>query len=165
MKQVQDVQRCASKRVSGVVQAVQSTGIKKKWGTWEVRRRAVWMHQSKGGGLDDKALPRGGQGVVGGEPIVTLEDGTCMVFNPNYDNTLIMDGDSDNANDIWLRNWREIGLDLQRRRKAGASWCWFKAGRAKCKGRRRAWRRSEGSRSSSYTSTRSRLAPAASSRI
>merc|ERR1719160_1177684 len=23
-----------------------------------------------------------------------------------------MDGDSDNANAIWLRNWREIGLDL-----------------------------------------------------
>ena len=43
---------------------------------------------------------------------VTVEDGTCMVFDPNSDNGLIMDGDSNNADAIWLRNWREIGLDL-----------------------------------------------------
>ena len=49
------------------------------------------------------------------EPIVTLEDGTCMVFDPNSDNGLIMDGDSNNANAIWLRNWREIGLDLAKK--------------------------------------------------
>ena len=43
-----------------------------------------------------------------------------MVFDPNSDNALIMDGDSDNANAIWLRNWREIGLDLA---KETGGWC------------------------------------------
>ena len=43
-----------------------------------------------------------------------------MVFDPNSDNGLIMDGDSNNANAIWLRNWREIGLDLA---KATGGWC------------------------------------------
>ena len=33
-----------------------------------------------------------------------------MVFDPNTTNAYIMDGDSDNANAIWLRNWREVGL-------------------------------------------------------
>ena len=54
------------------------------------------------------------------EPIVTVEPGTCMVFDPNSDNGLIMDGDSNNANAIWLRNWREIGLDLA---KETGGWC------------------------------------------
>ena len=54
------------------------------------------------------------------EPIVTVEPGTCMVFDPNTTNGLIMDGDSNNANAIWLRNWREIGLDLAM--KTGG-WC------------------------------------------
>ena len=43
-----------------------------------------------------------------------------MVFDPNSDNGLIMDGDSNNANAIWLRNWREIGLDLA---KETGGWC------------------------------------------
>ena len=54
------------------------------------------------------------------EPIVTLEDGTCMVFDPNTTNAYIMDGNSDNANAIWLRNWREVGLENAR--KTGG-WC------------------------------------------
>ena len=43
-----------------------------------------------------------------------------MVFDPNSDNGLIMDGDSNNANAIWLLNWREIGLDMA---KATGGWC------------------------------------------
>ena len=45
------------------------------------------------------------------EPIVTVEPGTCMVFDPNTTNAYIMDGNSNNANAIWLRNWREVGLE------------------------------------------------------
>ena len=33
------------------------------------------------------------------------------VFNPNADNALLMSGDPEAANAIWLRNWREIGLE------------------------------------------------------
>jgi hypothetical protein len=51
--------------------------------------------------------------------IVTPEPGT-LVFNPNFDNGFIMDGDSNNANAIWLRNWREVGLENAR--KTGG-WC------------------------------------------
>ena len=43
-----------------------------------------------------------------------------MVFDPNSDNGLLMHGDSNNANAIWLRNWREIGLDLA---KETGGWC------------------------------------------
>ena len=34
-----------------------------------------------------------------------------LVFDPNTTNGFIMDGDSNNANAIWLRNWREVGLE------------------------------------------------------
>ena len=44
------------------------------------------------------------------KPIVTVEPGT-LVFDPNTDNASMMDGDSNNANAIWLRNWREVGLE------------------------------------------------------
>ena len=54
------------------------------------------------------------------EPIVTVEPGTCMVFDPNTTNAYIMDGNSNNANAIWLRNWREGGLENAR--KTGG-WC------------------------------------------
>ena len=54
------------------------------------------------------------------KPIVTVEPGTCMVFDPNTTNAYIMDGNSDNANAIWLRNWREVGLENAR--KTGG-WC------------------------------------------
>ena len=57
---------------------------------------------------------------VFGETIVTVEPGTCMVFDPNTTNAYIMDGNSDNANAIWLRNWREVGLENAR--KTGG-WC------------------------------------------
>ena len=115
------------------------------------------MHQSKDGGLDDKALPRGGQSGRITDAIVTVEPGTCMVFDPNTTNAYIMDGDSNNANAIWLRNWREVGLENARRPAAGAFKCWWLVDRARCRGRRRAWRGVRASRSSSYTSTRSVL--------
>ena len=54
------------------------------------------------------------------KPIVTVEPGTCMVFDPNTTNAYIMDGNSNNANAIWLRNWREVGLENAR--KTGG-WC------------------------------------------
>ena len=38
----------------------------------------------------------------------------------NTTNAYIMDGNSDNANAIWLRNWREVGLENAR--KTGG-WC------------------------------------------
>ena len=50
----------------------------------------------------------------------TVEPGTCMVFDPNTTNAYIMDGNSNNANAIWLRNWREVGLENAR--KTGG-WC------------------------------------------
>jgi len=31
-----------------------------------------------------------------------------MVFDPNADNAYIMEGDSDEANSIWLKNWRKM---------------------------------------------------------
>ena len=83
-------------------------------------RRVPGMHLSKACSLDDKVLPRGGQSALGSEPIVTVEPGTCMVFDPNTTNAYIMDGNSDNANAIWLRNWREVGLENAR--KTGG-WC------------------------------------------
>ena len=43
-----------------------------------------------------------------------------MVFDPNTTNAYIMDGNSNNANAIWLRNWREVGLENAR--KTGG-WC------------------------------------------
>ena len=54
------------------------------------------------------------------KPIVTVEPGTCMVFDPNTTNAYIMDGDSNNANAIWLRNWREVGLENA---KKTGGWC------------------------------------------
>ena len=54
------------------------------------------------------------------ETIVTVEPGTCTVFDPNTTNAYIMDGNSNNANAIWLRNWREVGLENAR--KTGG-WC------------------------------------------
>ena len=57
---------------------------------------------------------------MGDTTIVTVEPGTCMVFDPNTTNAYIMDGNSDNANAIWLRNWREVGLENAR--KTGG-WC------------------------------------------
>ena len=54
------------------------------------------------------------------EHIVTVEPGTCMVFDPNTTNAYIMDGNSDNANAIWLRNWREVGLENA---KKTGGWC------------------------------------------
>ena len=53
-------------------------------------------------------------------PIVTVEPGTCMVFDPNTTNAYIMDGNSNNANAIWLRNWREVGLENA---KKTGGWC------------------------------------------
>ena len=41
--------------------------------------------------------------------------GHTMVFNPNFDNAFLMDGVSEKADAIWLRNWREIGLESARR--------------------------------------------------
>ena len=41
--------------------------------------------------------------------------GDTMVFNPNFDNAYLMDGVSEKADAIWLRNWREIGLESARR--------------------------------------------------
>ena len=41
--------------------------------------------------------------------------GDTMVFNPNFDNAFLMDGVSENADAIWLRNWREVGLESARR--------------------------------------------------
>ena len=41
--------------------------------------------------------------------------GHTMVFNPNFDNAYLMDGDSESANAIWLRNWLEVGLESARR--------------------------------------------------
>ena len=41
-------------------------------------------------------------------------------LRPEYDNAYIMDGDSNNANAIWLRNWREIGLENA---KETGGWC------------------------------------------
>ena len=41
--------------------------------------------------------------------------GHTMVFNPNFDNAFLMDGVSENADAIWLRNWREVGLESARR--------------------------------------------------
>ena len=49
----------------------------------------------------------------------TVEPGT-LVFDPNTTNAYIMDGNSNNANAIWLRNWREVGLENAR--KTGG-WC------------------------------------------
>ena len=49
----------------------------------------------------------------------TREPGT-LVFNPNSDNGLIMHGNSNNANAIWLRNWREVGLENA---KKTGGWC------------------------------------------
>ena len=43
-----------------------------------------------------------------------------MVFDPNTTNAYIMDGNSDNANAIWLRNWREVGLENA---KKTGGWC------------------------------------------
>ena len=48
------------------------------------------------------------------QAIATVEPGTCMVFDPNTTNAYIMDGNSNNANAIWLRNWREVGLENAR---------------------------------------------------
>ena len=49
-----------------------------------------------------------------------MEPGTCMVFDPNTTNAYIMDGNSNNANAIWLRNWREVGLENA---KKTGGWC------------------------------------------
>ena len=43
-----------------------------------------------------------------------------MVFDPNTTNAYIMDGNSNNANAIWLRNWREVGLENA---KKTGGWC------------------------------------------
>ena len=37
------------------------------------------------------------------------------VFDPNADNAFLMHGDPAAANGIWLRNWREVGLENARR--------------------------------------------------
>ena len=42
------------------------------------------------------------------------------VFNPNADNAFLMAGNSESANAIWLRNWREVGLTNAQ--KTGG-WC------------------------------------------
>ena len=94
------------------------------------------------------------------DPIVTLEDGTCMVFDPNSDNALIMDGDSNNANAIWLRNWREIGLDLA---NETGGWCiqvLVAGGPSEMQRAEESMAKDKGW-SSSYTSTRRRLATTA----
>ena len=65
-------------------------------------------------------LEEGKTGSHSRDTIVTVEPGTCMVFDPNTTNAYIMDGDSNNANAIWLRNWREVGLENAR--KTGG-WC------------------------------------------
>jgi hypothetical protein len=36
---------------------------------------------------------------------------TAKVFNPNYDNAFLMAGNSEDANAVWLKNWREVGLE------------------------------------------------------
>ena len=41
--------------------------------------------------------------------------GWMKVFNPNSDNAFLMRGNAASANAIWLRNWREIGLENARR--------------------------------------------------
>lgn len=51
-------------------------------------------------------------------PIANEPTGT-MVFNPNCDNAFLLSGDSESANDQWLLNWRQIGLE-NTRRKGGA---------------------------------------------
>ena len=89
----------------------------------------------------------------GQSPIVTRNPE--LVFNPNFDNASMMDGNSDNANAIWLRNWRRSAsrcakdgrLVLQVLVQGGPS----EMQRAEKHGEVRA------SRSSSYTSTRRRL--------
>ena len=41
--------------------------------------------------------------------------GSVKVFDPNADNAFLMSGDPESANAIWLRNWREVGLENARR--------------------------------------------------
>jgi hypothetical protein len=43
------------------------------------------------------------------EELEAASSGT-KVFNPNEDNALLMTGDAESANAIWLLNWRRIGL-------------------------------------------------------
>lgn len=47
--------------------------------------------------------------------VITEPVAETKVFNPNADNAFLMIGDSEAANAIWLRNWREIGLSGARR--------------------------------------------------
>ena len=94
------------------------------------------------------------------ETIVTVEPGTCMVFDPNTTNAYIMDGNSNNANAIWLRNWREVGLENAM--KTGG-WCiqvLVAGGPSEMQRAEESMARRRASRSSSYTSTRSRLSAA-----
>ena len=65
-------------------------------------------------------LEEGKTGTWQDKPVVTVEPGTCMVFDPNTTNAYIMDGNSNNANAIWLRNWREVGLENA---KKTGGWC------------------------------------------
>ena len=81
-------------------------------------RQLSEMHRSKEGGLATKLFLEEGKTTTQAavhrsktDPAVTVEPGTCMVFDPNTTNAYIMDGDSNNANAIWLRNWREVGLE------------------------------------------------------
>jgi hypothetical protein len=41
--------------------------------------------------------------------------GWIKVFDPNADNAFLTRGDAASANAIWLRNWREVGLENARR--------------------------------------------------
>jgi hypothetical protein len=37
------------------------------------------------------------------------------VFNPNYDNAFLMGGNKEKADGVWLKNWREVGLEAAKR--------------------------------------------------
>ena len=67
-----------------------------------------------------------------------------IVFNPNTDNSLLMRGDPEAANAIWLLNWRKA---LVRAKKTGGRMIQvIVQGGLRCRRRRRAWRRIRASR-------------------
>ena len=78
------------------------------------------MQRSKDGGLDDKALPRGGQDVLRARRHRHGGARHLHGLRPEYDQRVHNGRQLDNANAIWLRNWREVGLENAR--KTGG-WC------------------------------------------
>ena len=105
-------------------------------------------------GLDDKLFLEEGKTASWQHASVTVEPGTCMVFDPNTTNAYIMDGNSNNANAIWLRNWREVGLENAR--KTGG-WCiqvLVAGGPSEMQRAEESMAGVRATRSSSYTSTR-----------